>query len=173
MPSPFADFLQTDVVTGRALLHVGDRPIAYRLPCPVEDIKAMGRFRQRLVGSVTQGMTWVDGIYLSPRWVAEFRATRPIKLEHLVLHECAHWWQLWKRMGALDFPLTYGWQGLLALWKYGSAHLYAQHPMEREAHSIEISLIYAARNAYLEARSPSGFVFDTGEWLDNVFPAER
>lgn len=168
------DILSTDPATGRALLRVPTYPIAFLLPCHERDFREMGRVRQSLVGSTTPGMTWRDGIFLALKWLSYWEGWKLwAKIVALVLHEIGHWWQLWRRMGPNDFPATYGWQGVIRLVRYGTAHLHQMHPLEREADAMRDGLLTAAWHAYNAAECPAGFVFDTEPWLQAHYPAQR
>lgn len=163
----------TDILSaspgGRAQLHVEGYGAIVILPSRVRDHHPMGWLQRRFVGQRTPGMTWRNGIAIAEQLMRPAFMT-PRKIVENMLHENAHWWQLWRRMGPTDYPATYGWQALLRVFRGGSAHIHAEHPMEKEARAIAHSLMYELDMA-LQVK-PS-VTFDMEAWLQTHYPASR
>lgn len=148
---------------GRAQLHVAGYPATILLPSHVRDHHPMGRAQQWFVGALTSGMTWRNGMAISEQLLA---LMSPRDIVKMIVHENAHWWQLWRRMGPTDFPATYGWQGLIRVFKTGTAHLHDAHPMEQEAQRIAEAIL-------TEIETKSSPTFDMLPWLERYYPASR
>lgn len=163
----------TDILSaapgGRAQLRVAGYPATILLPSHMRDHHPMPWLQKKLVGSMTPGMTWRNGMAIN-EWLLQLQAPRDI-VKNLV-HENMHWWQLWRRMGPTDFPATYGWQGLIRLFKSGSAHLHDVHPMETEAQRAAAAIL-ALIEAMPRATPQSIVTFDMLPWLEQHYPASR
>ena len=161
----------TDILSaapgGRAQVHVEGYPATVLLPTTFHDYHAMGRIQRWFVGQMTPAMTWRNGIAVNER---ALQLQVPRAIVEMFVHENVHWWQLWRRMGPTDFPATYGWQGLIRLFKTGSAHIHDDHPVEVEARRIAGEVMAEIDRLLLTA---SPVTFDLVPWLAAHLPATR